>query len=466
MKVIFSNVYSQQESEFTSLISIVPPLDLLYAASVLRDEYDEIEVDVIDANAMELYELIHVKRIVDLRPDFVIFSAKTFEINSIYRIVDEIKKRLPNTIIVLSGSHASALPKKTLEESRNLDFVFIGEGDSIIINFIKEFSQDRNYANIKGLGYREGKKVVVNEPSYVEDLSTLSLPARDLLNNSLYSSSLSSTNTSIRATRGCFGKCYYCDVKNCFGSKVRVRSASDVVQEIEDCYSQFGIKFFSFIDHLFSYDKSFVKDFSNQIIEKGLNKKIQWICNSRVDTLSEEELVLMSKAGCVMIGIGIEVGDNSVLEKIGKNITLRNVNSFIIGMKKAGILSIGYVIMGFPFETKKDIEKTKSVLLDLNPDFIQISMATPLPGSRLYSDTVRADLLLSQNWNDFAFLNKSIIRNPNFSSDYLIEFRNKAIRDFYFRITKILRLTLFLIFKSKVSYWNSFKSFIKIAFRL
>lgn len=472
IKVMFSNTFYSPNVSSVSLISVVPPLDLAYCASVLRTSLERVDVNILDANALKLDIKSQTDQIISYCPDFLVFSAKTYSIPLVKKISEEVKTTSSNRpTIILIGTHGSALPKETLYEIKDIDFIIIGEPEQTLLELVKSFLKAGNKINqtslegINGLAYKDSKissiKVNNKRPS-LKELDSLPFPARDLLPNHLYSSPYSGRVTSIETNRGCPGSCTYCEMHNLYGKNIRSRSAGSVVKEIRLCVEELGVRYFAFSDHTFTSNSSFVNDLCKKLISSGLNNKIVWSCNTRLDKLSEDLIKNMKKAGCFQIGVGIESGSDKNLKIVKKGVDQALISGMVLKMKKAGIFVMGYAIIGFPWETEKDIRDTEEVLFSVNPHILQISFATPLPGSSLYGYCLKHSLLLSKDWGDFSFLKKSIIKNENISNEKLGVIRKKILSRFYLRPKKLITLTKVLLFNKSVNYISCLKSFFSV----
>lgn len=450
MNIVFANTYFQKRVAYTSLISVIPPLDLAYCAAYVRREIREINVYIIDANAMRLNENELVKRIGLVSPDIVVFSAPTYAINTVSSISGNLSKDIKQILI---GTHGSALPQETLTMCSRLDYVILGEPEYVLLNLIESIMGNRPPESVEGIAFRENTTIKIQDNKKEVDIDSLPYPARDLLPNHLYSSPFSAHVTAIQTTRGCPGKCTFCDSRLLFGSHVRKRSPEKIVNEMIECFEKYKTTYFAIMDHTFTVDNDFVRDVCDKIIEHKLHKKIRWVCNTRVDVLHEKLVRKMKEAGCLQIGIGIESAIDSALDAVRKDITLREIKEAIDNIKKNGIIAMGYSIIGFPEDSPQTIKETNESIKRLDPHTIQIAFATPLPGTELYEKCKKEDRILSHNWNHYVFLNKAIIKNDTLSTEELIRMRRALIRSFYFRPWKIIKLVFFMLFRAKVNMW-------------
>jgi len=465
MRIIFTNVNYQKRVEYTSLFSVIPPLDLAYCAALVRQELSSAEVEILDANVLGLSDEEVIARIKRAEPDIVVFTSATHSINTVKRIIGGLAE--DKMLRVLIGTHGSALPDVALGEIPGLDVVVRGEPELTLLELIRSHAKSSQWSGILGIHYRMDHAIAGTEDRpLLRDLEFLPFPARDLLPNNLYSAPYSSGVTALRTTRGCPGRCKFCDSHLLFGSKIRTRKPERVVDEIEECLKDYRLKYFAIIDHTFTMNRKFVIAVCKEIIDRKLNRKVLWACNTRVDMLNDEMLGLMKHAGCLEIGIGIESGDNARLASVGKGINEDQIKEAIGRIKHHGIIAMGYSIIGFADDTAESIALTRKKIFAFNPHTLQLSFAAPLPGSQLYADCIREDRILSDDWNDYVFLRKSIIRNDELSSEELERMRREIVKSFYFRPGKILELIFLVLFRSRMSVLGAFRAFWKIVFNV
>jgi len=461
MRVLFSNTAFQRRVEHTSLISVVPPLELAYCAALVRNRSPAVDVSILDANVLGIDEGKHEQRIREYDPDVLVFWAATFSINTVRRLVSALSD--PDMTTILAGPHGTALPQGVMSEIGGLDIVIRGEPEVTVARVVEAVESGRPLSEVRGIHFRkDGAVIGTDDRPGIEDIDTLPFPARDLLQNDLYSSPYSSRVTALRTTRGCPGKCRFCDSHLLVGHRVRTRSPESVADEIEECVHNYGTDYFAILDHTFTVKRSFVKAVCKEVIARRLNRRIRWVCNTRVDMLSDEMLALMRRAGCLQIGIGIESGDNARLSAVKKGITEDQIKGAIKRIRSHGILAMGYTIIGFSSDTAEDLDRTREKIFRFDPHILQLAFATPLPGTALREEAEKEDRILSDDWDDYVFLRKSIIRNDTMSQKELEDRRREILKAFYFRPLKLVRLAGFLAFRARPSYISVIKAAFKV----
>jgi radical SAM superfamily enzyme YgiQ (UPF0313 family) len=207
-------------------------------------------------------------------------------------------------------------------------------------------------------------------------------PAWDLVNTTKYRISLKNKPFLIvQTSRGCPHSCTFCTAPFYYGKRYRKREVKSIIDEIKYGMS-FGIEDFLFYSEIFTFDKKYVKDICNAIIESKL--KISWMCNSRIDTVNKDLLKLMKEAGCWMISFGIESSSQKILDLSNKNYSVIQVKDTIKKVNETGIVTIGHFIFGLPGETESTVKDTIKLSNEIGVYLALYYIATPFPGTELY----------------------------------------------------------------------------------
>ena len=347
------NIYQTKQS--------MPPLGIAWLASVLRENGFK-DVSLIDsmANRYSNEELIDLLK--KEEPAIIGISFGTQIRFGAFDLARLIKSSFPKVPIIVGGPHPTLTAQDILENIPEIDVVVRGEGEISFLNLVRAINNKEDLINIKGISFRNKKGEVihnVNETS-IADLDSLPLPARDLLPMEKYEQTtfLSKKRcTSILTSRGCPYHCVYCSTSEQWGHSIRHRSAKNVVDEIEFLLKEYpffeGIRFF---DDVFTMDKNRVLEICDEILRRKLN--FVWECEARVNTIDEEIVREMRRAGCEFIDLGIESGSNRILKNIRKDITVEQAIEAVKTIKKAGIGLRAFFMHGLPGETYEDIKKT------------------------------------------------------------------------------------------------------------
>lgn len=432
-KVLLVNPSYQSRISAIAQISVGPPLGLAYMAAMLKG-LKGVQIRIIDANALAIPDDELCSKILDISPDIVGFTATTPTIDQVGRIISRIKASNSKILTLIGGIHATLMPYQTLKKYKSIDFLISGEGEYTFLELIKALKDNKDIGGISGLFYRDNGKILRNSSRpFIKNLDELPFPARDLLPNHLYRSPDSKNFSCIIAMRGCPARCIYCAVRKIAGSKLRKRSPKNVVDEIEECYKKYNANFFSFLDDTFTYDNGWVKNLCDEIKNRGLHNKIKWICLTRVDCIDEELVRRMKEAGCYKIEFGIESGAPEILAYIKKGIRLEQVKKAFKIAKKLRIKTMAFVMLNAPIETLDTIEKTRKLIFELEPDFLQIAYMTPYPCTELSDECNRKGLVKTRDWSKYIFLNNIIIKNRNIPEEELRRAKRELERSFYLR---------------------------------
>ena len=413
--------------------SRIPPLGIALLSAI----WDELghSSQIIDAAAMGLTIPEIIARI-NTDTDFVGITATTPGISGAVMIAQNVRKKLPNVKVIMGGAHPTIFHEELVRD-KICDMVVRNEGETPIT----ELAKGTPLNLIPNLTWRNSKnEIIVNSgcAKYV-DLNTLPFPAYDKLPMYLYHSALGAAQKSpsigMVTSRGCSGKCTFC-FSEMFGSQIRFMSPARIIAHIEHLQKNYGIREISFYDDTFTASRKNVAELCKLILRKKI--KVSWSCFARADTVTPELLLLMKKAGCHQIMYGFETADESILKNINKRITLDQFQNAIAWTGAAKINIRGAFMLGNPGETSDSMEKTIDYAKNAGLQFAVFNITTPYPGTALYKDFARKNLLLHQNW-DLYNLAQPVLKLDTVSDEIVKQYYYKSYRDFYLRPVFILR---------------------------
>lgn len=424
----------QRYGEMSTAAHLVPPLGLMSLAAVTRRE--GYNTDIIDGAALglNLHEIVELleKR----KPHYIGLTAATVGFKNTAEMAKKIKKKLPETIIIIGGVHVTALPIISLKENLQFDIAAIGEGEATIVELLDVLQRNGDLSKINGIAYRNGNKVILNPPrAIIKDLDSLPFPAWDLVPNlkTHYHPAphlfRRLPSTTISTSRGCFGSCTFCD-RSVFGQRCRAFSAKYLIDMVKFLINTYGLKDIWIGDDLFVMFRSRLREFCNLLIEEKLD--LTWACCARVGMLKEDTLTLMKKAGCYEIVFGIESGDQNMLDRLKKGTNLKQIQHDLTLTKKVGIRTNGTFMIGLPEETKESMQASIDFAKKIDLDMLQISFFTPFPGSELSYNIEKYGSLIK----DFSKMNVfgNIVFIPDgLSKNDLFKYYKKFYREFYLR---------------------------------
>lgn len=413
------------------------PLNLAYLASYIRDQRPKAKVTILDAEAYDLSHEETVEKVMTLKPDLLGITTTTPSFDVTSKLCSQMHDKLPSLPIVLGGPHATGSPEECAS-TRGISAVVLGEGELTFLDIYDAVKDKRSMGNIPGICLRaNGSVSFTDKRPLIKDLDILPLPARDLLPMHLYFSpptkSLSEDRAAnIISSRGCPFHCTYCLSDMMWERKYRDRSPENVMDEIEHLINDYGVMEFNFNDDLFTANKKRLIKFCELLIERKLNTK--WICMSRADYIKPEILILMKKAGCGKIAMGLESGSEEVLKVMKKPIDLSRSIKAVREIKKAGIkVGVSFVI-GHVGETAETIKETIHLAKECNPDTIAFFQASPYPGTEFYNMVKEAGYLRpGLKWADYAIVSNQIstVDLPGLPAEQIHKWVKKAYRSFY-----------------------------------
>ncbi len=432
MKVLMINPpYSSSKYKFIGLVA--PPLGIAYIAAML--ERNGVEVKILDSPALEYGHEAVKKEIRAYSPDIVAITSVTPTIGSALKTAQISKEACPNAITVLGGYH----PTFTYQEVLKNDFVDIvvcGEGEQTMVELVDAVENGKNLRYVNGLATENFK---TPSRGIIEDLDSIPFPARHLLPMDEYKIlNMKLTTGTIVSGRGCPYKCSFCASSAMHGQKLRLRSAENVVDEMEHLVNDHNIEMVAFMDDTFTLNKKRVYEICEAIKDRGLDN--YWGCTARVDTISEELLKAMKDAGCITMFLGVESADQQFLNEVNKMININRIKKTFELTKKYNMRTIASVVLGMPGDTKRSILSTIKFVKTLEPSYAVFSLATPYPGTDFYLKAVSENLIKINDWSKYTLLSP-VLETVDCSLEELKKLQKKAFKEFYLRPSYIARRT-------------------------
>jgi radical SAM superfamily enzyme YgiQ (UPF0313 family) len=349
------------------------------------------EVLYVDAHALGLDLDGTVDRLRRFGPDFVGYTITTYLFFQSMDWVKAIKARVPAPTI-LGGVHMSIYPRETLAYPE-VDYAVTGEAERALPDLLEAVVRRRDLSLVKGIAYRQADGSVVVTPKAGDvDVDDVPFPARHLIDNSVYYSFISQYRnfTCFITSRGCPYKCIFCEQ----GSKpFRARSPANVVDELEICAKEQGIRELDFFDSSFTIRKERVIGICDEIVKRRLD--LVWAARTRVDCISDDVLTAMKRGGCNRIYYGIESANREILHTLKKSTSIEMYKDVIRRTKAVDINTFGYFMVGNPHEDASTIRQTIRLALELDLDYAQFSKVTPMPATEMYT------LLLKETGRDY-----------------------------------------------------------------
>lgn len=368
-------------------IGLRPPLGVGYLASYLETRGHT--ATLVDAIAEQLDVPETADAIAAQHPDVLgISSFTTLTPNEAYALAHELRKRLPETPIVMGGPHVTSFARTILDECPEVDVLIPGDGEVVFADLVDRFGEKRSYGDLCGIVYRDAKRAIIVTPpaEVVRDLDRFPFPARHIYRDELYvplpSLSLRQPVTSMITSRGCpWARCRFCYNAGEFAPPFRRRSPENVVEEMKRLAEEQGVRNIVFCDDNFCTTPKWIERFCQELAQAKLD--IVWSVLARTNTVTPEMLRQMKAAGCYSIQYGIESGNQEILDLVTKGHTLDQCRDAVRWAREAGMDTRAFFMLGFPTETPEMSEKTIRFACELNVDYVVFFSYHVWPGTSL-----------------------------------------------------------------------------------
>ncbi len=366
----------------------VHPLGIGYLAAALAPNHDVSQL-VCDIRPRQRDDedswLAIGQAIQEAAPDVVGISTVTATFPSALAVARLVKRRLGDHVpVVMGGVHPTFRPDDALSEPA-VDFVVKGEGEATMGELLERLEAGAPVDGVAGLLWRAPDGAIQRglPRAPLMDLDALSFPRRtgivweEYLQPSFYQS--------IITVRGCPYKCIYCSVPNTSDARTRYRSATNVVDEVQQLVETYRIPYLFFHDSVFTLNRKRTVALCQELRRRDVF--VPFALQTRADRVDPELLEMLREAGCHQIFYGIESGDVETLRRMKKKMPLETIRAAVDQTKALGIRCTGFFMVGFPWETEAHIERTAYFATQLGLDAISLFSATPLPGTELWDMT-------------------------------------------------------------------------------
>ncbi len=418
------------------------PLWLIYAAVFAQKAGHE--VMFLDAPAKPLDDeasLAEIEKNADGVGLFV-FGTSTPSIKSDVRFAAKLKSLYRSSFTLLVGTHPSALPEETLSFSETIDAVAIGEFDQTVSELATALEAATPIDEVRGLCLRkeDGTFARTHAMPPIKNLDDIPFASQFIKERlepkDYFFAAATYPSIQIFTGRGCPFRCNFCVYpQTMHGHAFRARSAENVVAEFEYIAKNFpNIHEVVIEDDTFTAIKKRVLEICELLVKKKLNKRLQWLCNARVD-LDLETMQAMKKAGCRLIIPGIESGNQQILDNIKKGTKVEQFRSYIDNAKKAGLLIHACYMVGNQGETKQTMRDTLDMALKLNTDTAQFFPLIPYPGTEAY-DWNKERGYIELDYEKYCLedgTHNTVLSLPELSAQEMVDFCDYARKQYYLR---------------------------------
>jgi anaerobic magnesium-protoporphyrin IX monomethyl ester cyclase len=417
----------------------LPPLGIGILASYL--EMDNHDVHLLDASAMQLSmdeTLHHINR---LQPDVVGHSVLTNYADSVKVLSDRIKAEFPKIINLLGGPHATYFHHQILDEMPGIDHIIYGEADTVIREYVRYLHEPDKLFQLSGLVYRQEDRIIVNPPApMIENLDEVPMPAFHLYDMSLYRPLPFQYKRlpvfSMITSRGCWWrKCKFCFQAGRKAVHFRRQSPKRVVEEISVLYRQYGIREISFWDDTFIQQPKWLLEFGDVLKENQID--VTFSASGRVNAMTEDVLKNIQQAGCWSMFLGIESGNQDLLDIIDKGITLEQARNVMKIANRLGLETRAAFMLGLPGENPEKAAHTIAFAIELDPTYAIFYATHPRAGTQLYDIAINTGTFLDENFRGMSTV--TYVPEGYKDAAQLERMIQSAYRKFYLRPHMILK---------------------------
>lgn len=416
MKILFTHGYFINEDEKEKeIMKPYPPLGILYLSAYL--EKNNFPNEVFDSTFSSFNKWVNY--LLDFKPDVVGIYTNLMTKLNVIKMIRFVKSHeaLKKCKIVLGGPEVKNHAENFLKTGA--DIVVIGEGEETMHALVQFFKTNEGFLDdINGIAFlNENKIVFTGERIRIRLIDELPFPNRKKINLQLYfdvwKNKHGESALSMSTQRGCPYTCKWCS-RAVYGQSYRRRSAVCVVNEIEEVLLQYNFDTIWFVDDVFTISHKWIKEFSDEIALR--NVKIRYEIITRADRMSEDVIQLLKRSGCFRIWIGAESGSQKIIDAMDRRVDVKQVREMIKLTKSYGLQAGTFIMVGYPGEEDDDVKETLVHLRESNPDYYTVTVAYPIKGTPLYSETEN-NFLTHLNWES--------------STDRMIDFKRTYHRNYY-----------------------------------
>jgi len=404
------------------------PLGLGYIARILLDKGHKVESLDIWAHQYKNNEVLDQIRAIDC--DTVGISALSTQYAYVKWLLKELRQRTDAPIVV--GNALATLSPELVLNNTEADVCVLGEGEETFTEVVENMSR---LESVQGIAYKEDRRILKTpRREHIRDLDTVGFPAWDTFPVEVYLKNCQVEGTkpalNLISGRGCPYRCAFCS-KTLSGT--RQRSVDNIIEEIKTLIDKYHIRAVFFNDELVVTSKKR----AYELCEKIEPLKLKWICNGRTNLVDLPLLKRMRKAGCQVIGLGVESGSQAILDNMNKQVALQQSKMALTNTMKAGLRPVVFMMYGYLGENKKTVAETVKFFRELpyiGTHIVPFAITTPLPGTPLYDMCIEKGLIrneeeylegLSSGYSDYQReMKRSFVNLTEFSDEEFFRFKH------------------------------------------
>ena len=414
----------------------------LSAAAVLREEGFKVSYIHCQTMGIDLKGLM--QEMERLTPKMMVVQAEHINLGVAEEVADAAKKA--GAVSVFVGPLATALDEEFANKDY-CDYVIRGEWDLTLTSLAWALSRDDDVTDVAGLTFMRAEKLVrTPDAPPVEDLDSLPFPAYDLLDLSKFYESvfIRFPAATMITSRGCPYDCVFCAFPNTiYSHRFRAMSPERTVAEVKYLVQQFGVRQIRFDDDTFEIDRQRAIEICRLLKHERLD--LVWLAQCRPGLMDRELCRAFYDAGCMMVLFGVESGNNDILKKIKKKTTVEEIRRGVMVAKESGLEVLNCIMLGFYWDTPETLRQSLELAFELDAEFTQFSIPTPLPGTEYYQLLKNKGLLEFDRWEELDSFHQTRLKLPHLMPEEINEAIRWAYRHYYARpkyVAKMARRAL------------------------
>ena len=445
MKILF--VEPPKDYWFVMGEYLPPPYGILQLAAFLESKNKDVEIEVLDCQAMNLDWKGLEKRIESFDPDIVASSAlATCNTYVAVRALETAKKVKQDVLTIAGGQHFTMTAQESLETYPEIDAIVRGEGEQTLVELVNKSNKKSSFSQIKGISFRHNGKILHN-PSrpLIKNLDDLPFPGYHFVEDVIHEYHFTAMAgpraryALVEGSRGCQHRCTFCTQWRHWDGKLRTKSPKRIADEMEFCYRNYGSRFLWLTDDNFGLGKR-ASDLCDEIIKRGFSDDMMWFMQVRCDDIVKhcDLLPKLRKSGLRWMLLGVESHSPSTLETFKKVTTPEDAKTAVKLLQKNDIFAHAMFIIGERKDSAESIARLRGFANDLDPDLAIFAILTPFPGTEVFEEAKRNGWIEDFNWAHYDMIH-AIMPTETLSREEVQEELYKCYRSFFGSWSRRLR---------------------------
>ncbi len=417
----------------------LPWLGMAYVAAAARQAGHHVYLKDYEATRQG-YDAV-ARDIREIAPDAVLMANFVTNSERCLKVAQVAKSINPNIKVILGGPQPTIFPEETIQ-SALVDAVTYSEAEISLCQLVRVLHSPDAWKDVPGIVRRENGNIVLTpRQPLIDDLDSIPMPALDLYPMHRYYPAIYIRGRRVGnyvTSRGCPYECTYCEAKMTFGRTFRFHSTERVIDDIKYMTGKYGFDSYQFYDDIFTTNRKRVLDLCEGFLRADL--KIQWMCWTRTNLVDRELLSMMKRAGCYLIFFGCETGNQEMLDRIKKALTVEQNHEGIALVTECGLKAFSSFMLGLPGETREQSEQTIQFALKSKLNYAIFYLLEPYPGTEIWADALEnGHFIADPRYRNNLLTNFDKVWVPNGRTrKELVEQQQRAMRVFYLRPKIIL----------------------------